>query len=185
MKGHPGSMHSKIIKAIDAEIAGAKKGPKDAPKALKSAYKAFAKGDAAKTFGIVTKVAAGTDVEEVDAAKAAEKMFQEAIDAKFKRVEWLQKNGYLIAAADVSKSLGKSLKGVPAYAEKVAALDATFSAPEMKAELKTAKALNKINAAMNEDGLDPKIAKKLQKFVDKNSEARVSKRARKLLSLFD
>ena len=96
----------------------------------------------------------------------------------------MTKNGYLMEAADLSRSMGKSLKGVAHYEEALAEMQGLFSAPDMKDELKAAKALGKLNAAMNEKGLDPKVGKKLAKFVEKNGETKVADRATKLLGLF-
>ncbi len=184
MTGNPLSMHSKIMKAIDAEIAGAKKAPKDAPKALRSAYKAFAKGEFAKALGATDKVMAAGGVDSAAAAAAAE-TFKKAIDAEFDRVDWLLKNGYLLKAADLSKSMGKALKGASQYEEEVAARSERFSSEKMKSEFKAAKSLDRLHAALNENGLDPKIAKKLETFVSKNGDALVAARASQLLSLFE
>lgn len=183
MKGHPGSMHSKMTKAIEAEIAAAKKGPKDAPKALKAAHKAFAKGKIAKALAVAAKVtAAGGD--DASSAESATKTFRKAIDSKLDRVDWMLKHGYLLEAESLSESLQKALKDLEAYQERVAGFVATFTSPEMKDELKAAKGLGKLQAAMEEDGLDDKLKKKLKKFTVKNSDARIAARAEHLLSVF-
>ncbi|MEM8712510.1 MAG: hypothetical protein AAGG01_16270 [Planctomycetota bacterium] len=182
MKGHPGSMHSKIMKAIDEEIANAKKGPADAPKALKSAYKSFGKGDYAKAFAATEKVVAkGGD--DAAAAEAASKFFTKVIDKKFARVDWLSENGYLIQAEEVFGDLADGVKGLSAFDERVTALTELFDGDEMKRELKIAKSFNKLEATLADKGIDEKAAKKLAKFVEKNDGARVSARAENLLRI--
>lgn len=182
MKGHPGAMHSKIIDAIDTEIANAKKGPKDAPKSLKKAYKAFAKADYAKAMEAAEKVAASGDE---DAAAGAElaKVFQKDIEAQFKRVDWMLKNAYLVEAEDLFESLEKGVKGLSSFDERVAGLGETFGSDEMKDDLKVAKSYAKIEGKLAEDGLEEKMLKKLGKFVEKNAGARVAARGKAILEL--
>ncbi len=182
MKGHPGSMHSKIMDAIDNEIASAKKGPKDAPKALKSAYKAFAKADYTKAIAAAEKVASS---EGDDAAAGAElaKRFKKDVDAKFARVDWMLKNAYLLEAEELFESLEKSVKGLASFEERVTTLGETFDSAEMKADLKLAKSYAKIEGKLAEDGLDEKVLKKLDKFIKKNSDARVVARGKALLKM--
>jgi len=117
MMGHPGSMHSKIKDAIESEIASAKKGPKDAPKALKGAYKAFGKSDYAKAMAAAQKVAAkGGD--DAPAAEALAAEFTAAIAKKFARIDWLLKNGYVIESEELFEEVAGGVKGLDQKAVK-------------------------------------------------------------------
>ncbi|QDV05510.1 hypothetical protein Poly30_10080 [Planctomycetes bacterium Poly30] len=182
MKGNPMSDHSKIMKAIDEEIGKAKKGPDDAPKSLKSAYKAFAKGDFAKAIAEAQKVA---DSGDEDAAAGADlvKTFQKDLEAKFKRVDWMLENAYLLEAEEQFEALEKGVKGLADFDERVAKLTETFGADDMKDQLKAAKSYAKIEATLAEDGLDEKALKKLEKFLEKNADAKIVARGQKLLKL--
>lgn len=182
MKGHPGSMHSKIMDAIDNEIANAKKGPKDAPKSLKSAYKSFAKLDYAKAMAAAEKVA-GSEGEDAAAGAELAKVFQKDIEAQFKRIDWMLENAYLIEAEDLFESLEKGVKGLASFDEQVAKLGETFKSDEMKTDLKVAKSYAKIEGKLAEDGLDEKALKKLDKFIEKNADARVVTRGKAILKL--
>lgn len=182
MKGNPMAMHSKIMDAIDQEIANAKGLPKDAPKSLKKAYKAFAKGDYAKSIEAAQKVVDGGD-EDAASAEQTLKSFQSRLDGKFKRVDWMLQNAYLVEAEDFYESLAKGVKGLEAYEERVTSLEETFDADGMKDEIKAAKSFAKLQLKLQADGLDAKHVKTLEKFVEKNAETKIVKRAQALLDL--
>ncbi len=182
MKGNPISDHGKIEDAVEAQIELAKSAPEDAPKSLNKAYKAFAKGDYAKAIAEAKKVHAKGG-EDATAAEALAADFQARVQAQFERVDFLLENGYVNRALDLTKSLGKSTKGLEDFAEANAKLEETLKSEDMKAEIAAAKAFGKLEEKLFEDGLEEKLVKKLTRFVDKHGETSVGKRAQHILSL--
>lgn len=182
MKGHPGAMASKVKKAIEEEIKKGKKAPEGAPKSLKGAYKSLGKGDFAKAHAAASKL-----VEKGHAdAKLAEDFVagvEDRIDRQFKRVDWLLERGYAIKADEVFDALKAGVKGLESYEERMASLGEVMDSDQVKAELKVDKGLTKLEEKLGEEGLDPKLLKKLAKFADKNADSRVTKRAQKLLEI--
>lgn len=182
LMGNPLAMHGQITDAIDAELEKSMNAPEGTPKSLKKAYATFAKGKYAKSIADIRKVAlkGGDGAED---AEALAKAFIARVETKFARVDWLLENAYLIEAEDMLSGLVKSTKGLTEVADKTATLQGTFSAEGMKGELKAAKAYAKLEEKLMEEGLDAKLLKKLSKFVDSNSDAKVVKRAKHLISL--
>lgn len=182
MKGHPMSMQSKVVKAIEEEIKKGKGAPDGAPRSLKSAYKALAKGDYSKALASAGKIAAraGDDA-------AAAQAFVEAADTRFdknlKRVEYLLSNGYALRADALYDELRAGAKGNDDLEARAAALAGSMASDEVADEMKLDKTFSKIEEKLHEDGLDEKLLKKVRKLAEKNEGSRVMQRARRILDL--
>ena len=92
-------------------------------------------------------------------------------------------HGYLIEAEVHFDALGKGVKGLADFDERAGKLTETFGSAAMKEELKAAKAYAKIEATLAENGLDEKALKKLEKFIEKNADAKVIARGQKILKM--
>ncbi|MEM7515634.1 MAG: hypothetical protein AAF368_01740 [Planctomycetota bacterium] len=182
LKGHPMSMHKDIVEAVEGEIAKSKKAPEGTPKALKKAYKAWAKGDFAKAVAEARKVEAKGG-EDGEAAATTVSTFIAGIEAKFARVDWMLENNYLVQSEELYNTLVKSTKGLEDVAEKAAALEETFGAKDLKDEMSAAKSLARIESKLEEEGFDDKLVKQLEKFVKKNADFKAGSRAKYLLGL--
>ena len=182
LMGNPSSMHGKIEDAIAEEIAKAKKVPADTPKAFKKAWKEFVKGNYAKAVAEARKVEAKGG-EDGEIAAGAVEDFVDAIENKYARVGWLMDNGYFGKAQSMFKDLSKQTKGLADIAEAHAELAQRFEAPELKAELDAAKAFERIESKLQENGFDEKLVKKLESFAKKNAESKVVSRAEHILKL--
>ena len=182
MKGHPMSMQSKVVKAIEEEIKKGKGAPDGAPKSLKSAYKALAKGDYAKAHAAAVKVVAkaGDDT-------AAAQAFIESLDTRFgknvERVEYLLSNGYALRADALYDELRAGAKGNDDFEARAAALTESITSDEVADEMKLDKAFSKLEEKLHENGLDEKLLKKVRKLAEKNEGSRVMQRAGRILDL--
>ena len=182
MKGHPMSMQSKVVKAIEAEIKKGKGAPDDAPRSLKSAYKALAKGDYAKAHAAARRVVARAG----DDAAAAE-AFIESVDARFdktlKRVEYLLSSGYALRATALHDELRAGAKGNDDLEARAAALTGSMNSDLISDEMKLDRAFSKLEEKLHEKGLDEKLLKRVRKMAEKNEASRVMRRARRILDL--
>ena len=182
MKGHPMSMQSKVVKAIEEEIKKGKGAPDGAPKSLKSAYKALAKGDYAKAHAAAVKVVAkaGDDT-------AAAQAFIESLDTRFgknvERVEYLLSNGYALRADALYDELRAGAKGNDDFEARAAALTESITSDEVADEMKLDKAFSKLEEKLHQNGLDEKLLKKVRKLAEKNEGSRVMQRAGRILDL--
>src|SRR5262245_20289651 len=83
--GNPMELHSKIVDLIDEDLDAIKKGPEDAPDAVRKAWAEFGKGGWAKGISMAQALIdkpPTTDTEKVvGAAKAAVESFNKTIDA--------------------------------------------------------------------------------------------------------
>lgn len=182
LKGNPLTLHSKLVEAIEEEIASAADLPEGAPKSLKSAYKALAKGDFAKAHDEASDVVADGDGD-APAAEAFLKDLEARIDGRLARVSWLVSNGHPLRGEALLEDLASGVKGLEAYEAKVAELEATFESDEVQAELDADKAFSKIEEKLFEEGLDEKLLKKVAKVVEKHEGTKVAARAERVLAL--
>lgn len=182
LMGNPSSMHGKIEDAIAEEIAKAKKIPDDTPKAVKKAWKEFVKGNYAKAVAEARKVEAKGG-EDGEIAAGAVEDFVDAVENKFARVGWLLDNGYVGQAESLFKDLSKQTKGLEDVAELAAELTQRFEAPELESELDAAKLFERIESKLQEEGFEEKLVRKLEDFVEKNSDTKVAERAKHILEL--
>lgn len=182
MKGHPMSMQSKVVKAIEEEIKKGKGAPDGSPKALKSAYKALAKGDYAKAHDAAAKIAA-KEGDDAAAATAFIESLEKRMGKEIARVEYLLKNGYALQADALYDELRAGAKGNDDFEARVAALTETMDTDEVSDEMKLDKAFGKLEEKLHESGLDEKLLKKLRKMAEKNEGSRVMQRARRILDL--
>ena len=182
MKGHPMSMQSKVVKAIEEEIKKGKGAPEGAPRSLKSAYKALAKGDYAKARAAAEKVVAKAGDDAADASA-----FVGSVDARFdknaKRVEYLLSRGYALRADALFDELRAGAKGNEEFEARAAALTDSMTSDEVSDEMKLDKTFSRLEEKLQEDGLDEKLLRKVRKLVEKNEGSRVMQRARRILDL--
>ncbi|MCP3919593.1 MAG: hypothetical protein GY711_29000 [bacterium] len=183
MMGNPLSMHKKIEEAIEAEIAKARKAPSDSPKSLKSAWKAFGKGDFGKAVTAARKIA-GKGGDDVEAANAAIATIEARAATKLDQVDRMIETGFVLEAKGAMKGLVKSMSGLEA-AERAASIAERLGSDQLKKEMDAAKALTKLEKALNEDGFEPKIVKQLEKFAGKHSGTKAASRAQHLAKLAD
>jgi hypothetical protein len=183
LKGYSSREHSKIEELVAAEVKAASKGPKDLPKSLRKAWKAFHKGDLAKGIAEAEKVAAKGK----DDAQAAEDLaadLRKRAGGMVDRAKWMVDSGYLVEADEMIDDLAKGVKGEDELSERVAELRGTLDADDMKTEMEAAKLFSKVEAALYEDGIDARgIDKKLEKVVRKYEGTKAAKRAQHLLEL--
>ena len=183
LKGYSTKLHSQIEELVAAEVKAASKGPKDLPKSLKKAYKAFHKGDLAKGIAEAEKVAAkGGD--DADAATALAADLRERASGKVDRVQWMVDHGFVIEADDLLGDLKKGLSGDEDLEARVEALRATLDSKEMKPEMEAAKLFARAEATLFDKGLKAKgIDRKLAKIAEKYQGTQSAKRAQHLLDL--
>ena len=182
MMGNPSSMHSKLMKTIEEEVEKAKGLPEGAPKSLKKAYKAFAKGDYAKALEEASDVANGGD-EGAEFAAETRKSFAKRIDGKFDRVQWMIDNAYVLEAETFFEDLAKGVDDLEAYRDRVTKFEELFESDEMGAELDAAKKFARLESKLMDDGLEEKLVDKVEKFADKFADTKVAARAKAILKI--
>lgn len=182
LMGHPGSMHSKIEEAVEAEIKKAKAIPEGTPKALKKAWKAFMKKDYGKAVAEARKVEAKGG-EDGEAATQAIGTFVERVEKELGRADWMVQNGYLVEAQAFIKKLSKQINGIADVVERQTEITDELASEDLKPEMAAAQALEKLVKALSEDGFDDKLVKKLRKFVEKNEATKAAARAQHLVDI--
>lgn len=182
LKGNPSSMHSKLMESVEQEIEKAKGLPEGAPKSLKKAYKAFAKGDYAKALEEAEDVVADGD-EDAGFAEETKASFETRIDAKFERVQRMIDNAYLLEAEDFFQDLADGVDDLEAYQDRVTKYEELFESDEMEEELDAAKKFERIESKVMEDGLEEKLVDKVEKFVEKHGDTKVATRAQAILKI--
>jgi len=181
LMGNPLAMHKKIEEAIEKEIAKSSKAPDDSPKSLKSTWKAFGKGNYGKAVAAARKIVdkGGDDAE---AAVAAIATIEARAAAKLDRVDRMIETGFVLEANAAVKGLAKSMSGLEA-AERAASIEERLGSDQLKKEMEAAKALSKLEKALNEDGFEPKLVKQLEKLAGKHSGTKAASRAQHLAAL--
>lgn len=180
--GNPLAVHKAIVESIEAEIDRAKEPPEGSPKALKKAWKAFAKGDVGKAIEEAKKVQADGG-EDGEAAAVALARFVAHVSGKLDRVEWMLGNAYPVEAESLLKDVAKLAKGVDEVKERLEALTARLESDELEPEFEAARAFAKIESLLQADGFDDKPMKLLERFVEHYPDAAVTGRARHLIEL--
>ncbi|MEM1452000.1 MAG: hypothetical protein AAGI22_23025 [Planctomycetota bacterium] len=183
LKGYSNRLHGEIEELVAAEVEANRKGPKELPKSLGKAWKAFHKGDLAKGIALADKVAAkgGDDAE---AATALASTLRERAAARVRRAGWMVENGYVVEADETIDDLMKALAGEDALVDQVMKLRTALDADDMKSEMDAAKQLAKVEAALFEDGLRARGAdKKLARIAEKYAGTKSAARAAHLLDL--
>jgi len=183
LKGYSTRLHSEIEELVAAEVKAIAKGPKDLPKALKSAWKSFQKGDLAKGIAGAEKVATkgGDDAE---AATDLARGFRAQASARVDRAKWMTEHGYVIEADDLVDDLAKALKGEDELVARVHELRAVLDSDDMKVEMEAAKIFAKAEAMLYEDGLKARgIEKKFSKIAKKYEGTETAKRANHILGV--
>ena len=178
MKGNPIEMHDEIIEAIEAQIEVRKNGPADAPKSLKSIYKALGKNDFGKALSAANSIVEGGG-DDAESATPLLRTIEGRIQSSLSRVDALLAEGMVLEAETLAGSLTKSLKGVDAFVEPLAAVNTAVDG----ADKKGAKALSKILKGLESSGPSDATMKKLASFASKAADGPVAARAKKLHEL--
>jgi hypothetical protein len=184
---NPGSAHSKIVDLIDEDISKSKKGPPDAPDAVRKAWQEFSKGGWAKAIGMAQALIdkpPTTDGEKVVAsAKAAIESFKKNIDESFARVDLYVGAGlYDRALADL-ETVAKNVKGDAELTKRHAEALAKLNGEDLKAERAAATELAKLEKKLYANGPEKNSAKALQAFVEKYPGTKAAERAERLAGI--
>lgn len=175
--------NSKTSKLIADEIKSGREAPTETPKALKSAWKSFAKGDVGKAVMAAFKVRdKGDMIEQADAAIAS---FRKQTGAKLDKVQWCITNGYLVEANDQLDGMLKRLKGAETLHARAKSISESLASPELKTEIDACKKLNRLLDKIHEDGFGKKDAHKkaLEKLIESDAGTMAAKRAEHLIAL--
>lgn len=187
LKGNSNNMKGQIEDELERMIKEANGAPADAPKAVAKVYTEIAKGNLAKAVAAAEKVKAkpgSKDTEAVlEAAEAALIAVQARLDSQLARSTWMLENGYPLDAEAKLKTLSKGVKGHEAMTAKVVELQTKLASEEMKAVLKAAGDLAKLEAKLYGSPKDEKAQKKLAEFAQEHADNPVGKRASKLVEV--
>src|SRR5688572_25795216 len=167
---NPMDAHGKIVDLIDDDISQSKKGPADAPDAVRKAWQEFGKGGWVKAIGMAQALIdkpPSTDGEKVVAsAKAAIESFKKNIDESFARVDLYAGAGlYDRALADL-ETLAKNVKGDAELTKRHAEAVAKLNGEDLKAERAAASELGKLEKKLYANGPEKNSAKALQAFAE-------------------
>lgn len=181
--------HHEIVKTIEQRVKERAKGPDDAPSAVAKLWKEFRKGKAGKALAgaeaLVEDPGKKDPEQVVAAAKAALETWRAELSAEIGRASWAVENGHFDRAEEVLGKLSKSLGGHGELADRVAELQEKLKADDLKAERAAAAALAKVEAKLNDKGIDASHAKALQKVLDEHAGTKAAVRAEHLLSVVE
>jgi hypothetical protein len=94
-------------------------------------------------------------------------------------------NGYYIEAERLAESMARSCKGTQDLEQRVHALEARLSSPELKNEKAAAASFAKIMKKIQSDGLDRRSVKLLEKFIAEREGTRAAEHASRLVAYAD
>jgi hypothetical protein len=185
---NPMNAHGKIVDLIDADLDQIKKGPEDAPDAVRKAWAEFGKGGWAKAMSMAQALIdkpPSTDGEKVvSAAKAALESFNKAIDASFARADLAVSTGLYDRAQAELDALGKAVKGGNAdLTKRLADALAKLNGDDVKVERDAALELAKLEKKLYANGPEKNSAKSLQAFADKHKGTKAAERAEQLADI--
>jgi len=164
-------------------IKAAKAPPEGTPRALKSAWKSYAKGDLGKALAAASRERG----KEQHAAQAEEAItaIEGAIERRLGALEWCLDSGHLVEAGERLEELKKVLKGAGEHETRLAELRTRLESPEMKPERDACKALERILVKVYSDGpgKSGKHLKALRKLAERHPGTRAAERARHLAGL--
>ncbi len=179
--GNPIEVHGKIVDLIDEDLDNSKKGPKDAPDAVKKAWTEFAKGGWAKALtaaqAVIDKPPAKDAEPVVAAAKAALESFNKSIDERFGVVDLAVGSGRFERALSELESIGKAVKGHADLTRRHADALAKVNGPDLKAEREASAELSKLEKKLYGNGPDSGIAKQLNALAEKYTGTKAAERA--------
>jgi len=185
--GDPGEIHGKIVDLIDEDLDQQRKGPKDAPDAVKKAYAEFAKGGWAKAIAaaqlVVDKPPAKDADATVAAAKAALESFNKSIESRFALVDKLVEVGQFDRALAELDAIGKAVKGHAELSGRQAEALAKVNGPDLAAERDAAAELAKLEKKLYANGPEDGSAKQLRAFAEKHSGTKAAARAEYLAEI--
>src|SRR5215813_8098155 len=165
---NPLDAHKQIVDLIDEDLDQIKKGPEDAPDAVRKAWAEFGKGGWAKGIeiaqGLIDKPPTTDGDKVVAAAKAAVESFKKTIDASFARVDLALGAGLYDRAQEELDALGKAVKGDDELTKRVADALAKVNGDDAKAERDAALELAKLEKKLYEKGPEKNSAKSLHAF---------------------
>ncbi|HEX5010914.1 MAG TPA: hypothetical protein VFY71_10975 [Planctomycetota bacterium] len=184
---NPMNAHKQIVDLIDADLDQIKKGPEDAPDAVRKAWAEFGKGGWAKAISMAQALIdkpPTTDGEKVvSAAKAALESFNKAIDASLARVDLALGAGRFDRAQAELDALGKAVKGDVNLTKRVADALAKVNGDDLKVERDAAVDLAKLEKKLYENGPEKNSAKSLMAFAEKHKGTKAAERAEALADI--
>ena len=182
--GNPLEKHGEIVDLIEDDIDAAKKGPKDAPDAVKKAWGEFSKGSWAKALAaaqaVIDKPPAKDGDAAVAAAKAALESFNKAIDGRFAVVDLAVENGLFERALSELEAIAKAAKGSADLTQRHADALAKLNGPDLKAERDASAELAKLEKKLYGSGPDSGVAKALTALAEKHAGTKAAARAENL-----
>ncbi|MBT4029769.1 MAG: hypothetical protein HOM34_01345 [Planctomycetes bacterium] len=188
MKGYSTRDHSKIVKKLEQMAKSGREWPKGTPSSITKIYRELDKGNYAKAIVEANKTIEKPGSKDphttVALAEAAIININSAIERQFARIDWLASNGYPYRAKEINALMMSGLKGADeALYANAKQWKEKFDSSEMKPEFAAAKAINKIEAKLFDDGRDDKLAKSIDKLGDKHAGTNAAKRLDTLRSL--
>jgi hypothetical protein len=184
---NPIEVHKKICDLIDADLDAAKKGPKNAPDAVRKAWQDFNSGNAAKALAaaqaLVDKPPAKDAEAVVAAAKSALESFNKSLDARFAAADSLLASGLYDRAQAELDALTKTTKGNADLAKRIADFQTRLNDPALKSERDAAADLARIEKKLYDKGIEDNSAKSLTAWAEKHSGTLAATRAEQLARL--
>jgi len=184
---NPANAHGKIVDLIDADLDLIKKGPEDAPDAVRKAWAEFGKGGWAKAISqaqaLIDKPPSTDGDKVVSAAKAALESFNKAIDASFARADLAVTSGLYDRAQAELDTLGKAVKGDAELSKRVADALAKVNGDDVKVEREAALDLAKLEKKLYSNGPEKNSAKSLMAFAEKHKGTKAADRAEALADI--
>ena len=181
---NPIDVHKKIVELIDADLEIYKKGPKDAPDAVKKAWQDFGADNYAKALAdaqaVIDKPPAKDGDAAVTAAKAALAAFNAAIEKRFATVDDLFADGQYDRELDELDALGKAVKGNADLAKRQADALAKVNDPALKGERDAAADLARLRDKLYKKGPEDTSAKVLEAWAKAHQGTKAAEHAQAL-----
>jgi hypothetical protein len=181
--GNPLDGHKEIMRLVDADIAARRNAPADAPKALKPAWAAFAKGKIGDALKAVDAIAEKDRPALGDAWQTTRDTFQKRAQSGIDRAQWELDHGYPSRCAARLDALAKSCEGQADLKKSIDAVRAKLASPEGVAEREAAKVLERLETAFYEKGGDEAQRKDLERAAAKAGPTKVAERVRAVLAI--
>lgn len=181
--GHPLDGHKEIMRLVDADIAARRSAPADAPKALKPAWAAYAKGKLGDAVKLLDAIAEKDRPALGDAWQTTRDTFVKRAQAGIERAQWELDHGYPTRCAARLDALAKSCEGQAELKKGIEAVRAKLASPEGAAERDAAKVLERLESAFYEKGGDEAQRKDLERAVAKAGTSKVAERVRAVLAI--
>ncbi len=180
LTGNSVTMKESLEKAVAEEIDLARRGPDGVSRAVRTMYADFSAGRYGQAVLAARRAASSGRDED---ARLALEGFEERLDHRVARAEWLFAAGYYLEAEQILGDLAKGLHGLPEREEEVRELVDQLACPELELEISAARTLARIEGKARSKGLEPAVVKDLERFVERYPGVKCSPRARRLLEL--